>query len=55
MMKEDDTNIKRQVIYVKPYFSYDQVVEIIDERIKLLEKIAKNMEKRECKKRKSNQ
>ena len=51
-MKDNDNNNKRQVIYVKPYYSYDQVVEIIDERIKILEKIAREMEEKPCKKKK---
>ena len=41
---------KRQVIYVKPVFSYDEVVEIIDERIEVLEKMAREIEAKEYKK-----
>ena len=52
-MKEEDKNNKRQVIYVKPIFNYDQVVEIIDERIELLEKIAQEMEDKKKKKTKN--
>ena len=36
---------KRPVIYIKPVLSYDQVVEIIDERIEILEHAARRMEK----------
>ena len=46
-MEKKNTNSKeskRQVIYVKPVFSYEEVVEIIDERIEILERIAQEME-----------
>jgi len=53
-MEKENTNnkeSKRQVIYVKPVFSYDEVVEIIEERIKVLEKIAREKEAKENKKK----
>ena len=34
----NDENRKESVIYVKPVFTYDQIVEIIDERIAVIEK-----------------
>jgi hypothetical protein len=43
---------KRQVVYVKPILTFDQVVEIIDERIEVLEQSAIEMEERRKKKRK---
>jgi hypothetical protein len=53
-MEKKDTNSKkskRQVIYVKPVFSYDEVVEIIEEQIEVLEKIAREKEAKEYKKK----
>ena len=35
---------KRRVLYVKPILSYDQIVEIIDERIDIIEKAAAEKE-----------
>ena len=42
---------KRPVIYVKPILTYDQIVEIIDERIEVLEQAAIDMEKKSNKKK----
>ena len=53
-MEKKNTNSKenkRQVIYVKPVFTYEQVVEIIDERIEVFEKIAREIEEKEYKKK----
>ena len=33
-----------QVIYIKPILTFDQVIEINDERIEILERVAKQME-----------
>ena len=44
-----DKKQKEQVVYVKPVLSYDQIVEIIDERIAQIEKAA---EEKEVKKKK---
>ena len=35
---------KESVIYVKPVLTYEQIVEIIDERIAIIEKAAKEKE-----------
>jgi len=43
----DNENPKEPVIYVKPVLTYDQIVEIIDERITIIEKAAKEKEKEE--------
>ena len=37
---------KEQVLNVKPVLSYDQIVEIIDERIAIIEKAAEQMEEK---------
>lgn len=47
-------NKKKKEIFVKPIFSYDQIVEIIDSRISELEKISENERKRRIRKKKNN-
>ena len=45
--KDHSEKNKRSVIYVKPILTFDQVVEIIDERIEILEQAARRMEKKQ--------
>ena len=55
-MKEQKSNNEkneRQVIYVKPILTFDQVVEIIDERIRILDHAAKHMEEKRKEKTKN--
>ena len=49
-----DNKKKKKEIFVKPVFSYDQIVEIIDSRISELEKISENERKRRIRKKKNN-
>ncbi len=51
---EKDNKKKKKEIFVKPVFSYDQIVEIIDSRISELEKISENERKRRIRKKKNN-
>ena len=49
----DNENPKEPVIYVKPVLTYEQIVEIIDDRIAIIEKAAKEKgEKKDEKKKK---
>lgn len=49
-----DNKKKKKEIFVKPVFSYDQIVEIIDSRISELEKISESERKRRIRKKKNN-
>ena len=40
----NNEKLKNQVVYVKPVLSFDQIVEIIDDRITFLDKVAKERE-----------
>ena len=51
--KDHSEKNKKQVIYVKPVLSYDQIVEIIDERIEILEQAAIYMEEKSKNKNKN--
>jgi len=53
--KKNDEKSIRQVIYVKPILTFDQVVEIIDERIEILEYAAKEMQGKKKHKTKNKQ
>ena len=44
--KDKKGKIEKPVVYVKPVLSYDQIVEIIDERIAAIEKASEKKEKR---------
>ena len=52
MKKLESKNKKNilQVIYIKPILTFDQVIEINDERIEILERVAKQMEDKKRKK-----
>ena len=44
--KEKEEGNEKPLVYVKPVLSYDQIVEIIDERIAAIEKASEKKEKR---------
>ena len=48
--KSNNEKPRKQVIYVKPVLTYDQIVEIIDERIAFIEKVANKKEEKMKKK-----
>ena len=48
--KNNSKKQKEQVIYVKPVLTYDQIVEIIDDRIAIIEKAASEKEEKMKKK-----